>query len=127
MNIAFSTVGLFRCVRLAGAATPSASGLWSTNPLAGSWQVAQETLSFTEMRLSLKSFSPSATFSGVGSDPAGTASSYSTGETPRGRLLGTGADAAVLSAATAAVTRMVRVLTLGIGPPWSKEKRLGNA
>ena len=75
LNMAFTTVGLLRCGRSFGAATPSGSGFWSTNALLASWQVAHETASLTESRLSLKSLSPRATFSGVGSVPGGTASS----------------------------------------------------
>ena len=75
LNIALSTVGLLRCGRWAGAATPSGTGLWSTKPRAGSWQVAHDTWSLIERRLSLNSLSPSATLSGVGAAAGGTASS----------------------------------------------------
>jgi hypothetical protein len=102
LKSAFVTVGLFRCVRCFGAATPSASGLWSTNPLAGSWQVAQETLSLVESRTSLKSFSPSASFAGVISDADGTDRSQSTRDTPSGNASGFGTAG---GAASAGVTR----------------------
>src|SRR4029077_10985228 len=64
LNIALRTVGLLRLPRSFGAVTPSASGLWSTKPFCGSWQVAQATVLVTESRLSLKSLSPRAAFSG---------------------------------------------------------------
>ncbi len=60
--------------------------------------MAHETLSSADSRLSLKSFSPSATFSGVGSEPAGTDSFHKVGETPSGSF-GAGAAARGGSAA----------------------------
>jgi len=69
--------------------------------------VAQETLSFTEMRLSLKSFSPSATFSGVGSDPRRDGELVEDLRDAARRFLGVGAAAAMLSAATAAAPMTV--------------------
>src|SRR5205809_935171 len=66
LNIAFSTVGLLRCGRWAGAATPSGTGLWSTRPRAGSWQVAHDTWTLIVRRLSLNSLSPSASLFAVG-------------------------------------------------------------